>query len=126
EATTTTTHTILGKGASCERCKAWYEKRGGRETATESTDELARRLRGKRKVTRKNPARKFHPPYNVQVNQERDNFDIWLSDRDDKDISHWSDDDARSMIEDGFFSNKGGKKLADSVVEYAREVGLIN
>jgi hypothetical protein len=92
------------------------------------------------KSTRKNPSRRkrvrprersaprpdlFHPPYNVQIDLERDNLNIWLSDRDDKNIAHWHDDDARSMIEDGFFSDKGGKKLAESVVEYARSMGMI-
>jgi len=38
-------------------------------------------------------------------------------------VADWWDDDARSMFEDGFF--RPGRDLADSVIDYAAEMGLI-
>jgi ribosomal protein L18 len=86
-----------------------------------------------RRKARKNPrkqerlyARVNNGPYSVQVNNERDNADVYLTDRDDNTIAEWHDDDARSMVEDGFFvANKGKRRLQESVIEYARSVGLI-
>jgi hypothetical protein len=38
-------------------------------------------------------------------------------------VADWWDDDARSMFEDGFF--RPGRALADSVIDYAADVGII-
>lgn len=38
-------------------------------------------------------------------------------------IAQWRDDDARQMVEDGFF--KSGRQLEQSVIEYGQEMGLI-
>jgi hypothetical protein len=60
--------------------------------------------------------------YKVTVWSERDNLQIVLYGPDGKEIAEWVDDDARQMFEDGFFNNRN---LEKSVVEYAKDVGLI-
>lgn len=62
--------------------------------------------------------------YSVQKQEERGNLDIYLTRTSDgKEVASWHDDDARQMFEDGFF--KPGPRLGDSVVEYAKSVGMI-
>jgi hypothetical protein len=69
---------------------------------------------------------KFKPPFHVDVWQERDRTSIVLFDADDVVVAEWWDDDAQQMFEDGFFvSNKGARRLEQSVIEYAREMGII-
>lgn len=64
--------------------------------------------------------------YHVEVWEERDRCHIalwrrWMNE--DDIVSDWWDDDARQMFEDGFF--KRGRQLAESVIAYAKEVGII-
>jgi len=62
------------------------------------------------------------PTYSVSVWEERDRLHIKLTGTDDTDLNWW-DDDARQMFEDGFF--KSQPDLEESVIEYARERGLL-
>lgn len=61
-------------------------------------------------------------PLKVETWEERDRLHIALM-RGDTYLAEWWDDDARQMFTDGYF--KSGSKLEDSVIEYARECGLI-
>ena len=73
-----------------------------------------------------NPPRrktKFHPPYTVDVWEERDRLSIVVTDRDDKDVAEWWDDDARQMFEDGFFES--GRNLESSVIKYLQDMDVI-
>lgn len=58
----------------------------------------------------------------VETWEERDRLHIALY-KGDTLVAQWWDDDAREMFEDGFF--KSGKRLEQSVIEYAHEVGLL-
>lgn len=60
----------------------------------------------------------------VDVWEERDRLSIIVTDpTTGETIAEWWDDDARQMFEDGFFDRR---KLAASVAEYCRDVGLLN
>jgi hypothetical protein len=64
--------------------------------------------------------------YHVEVWEERDRCHIALWQRwkgNDTILTDWWDDDARQMFEDGFF--KRGRQLKESVIEYAKEMGII-
>lgn len=63
-----------------------------------------------------------NPRPRVDVWEERDNLQITLYDG-TREVATWTDDDARQMFEDGFFER--GRKLESSVIEYAREMGMI-
>lgn len=43
--------------------------------------------------------------------------------RAEKDVATWTDDDARSMFEDGFF--QGGNRLEESVYRYLTQNGVL-
>jgi len=61
--------------------------------------------------------------YTVDTWEERDRLHISLTDSCcDKELLDLWDDDARSAIEDGFIDPR---KLLDSTIEYARELGLL-
>lgn len=62
------------------------------------------------------------PEYSVDTWEERDRLHIHLTGTDGTDVSWW-DDDARQMFEDGFFQRQ--PRLEESVIEYAREMGLL-
>jgi hypothetical protein len=68
---------------------------------------------------------KFRPPYRVDVWEERDNVQITLYDGADREVATWTDDDARQMFEDGFFSHRHRDGLRGSVIAYAQEIGMI-
>lgn len=59
---------------------------------------------------------------NVDVWEERDRLSIILY-MGDETVAEWWDDDARQMIEDGFF--KSGPRLKHSVIRYAEEMEMI-
>lgn len=61
------------------------------------------------------------PEYTVAKWEERDRLHINLTGTDGTDLDWW-DDDARQMFDDGFFE---ARRLDDSVIEYARERGLL-
>ncbi len=59
----------------------------------------------------------------VEVLEERDRLHIGIQDNKTGDyIASWWDDDARQMFEDGFFKSR---RLKESVLDYAEEVGLL-
>ena len=61
----------------------------------------------------------------LNVWEERDRLHIALVDKktEQKTFAEWWDDDAREMFEDGFFER--GKRLHQSVFDYAKEHGLL-
>jgi uncharacterized membrane protein (UPF0127 family) len=60
----------------------------------------------------------------VEVWEERDRLHIGIQDKETGEyIASWWDDEAREMFEQGLF--KRGPKLAESVLDYAEEVGLL-
>lgn len=60
----------------------------------------------------------------VSVWEERDRLHIHLFHRNENHtVAEWWDDDARAMIEDGFFTM--GRGLKASVLDYAKSVGLV-
>jgi hypothetical protein len=60
----------------------------------------------------------------VEMWEERDRLHIGIQDKETGEyIASWWDDEAREMFEQGFF--KRGPKLAESVLDYAEEVGLL-
>jgi hypothetical protein len=67
-----------------------------------------------------NPA----PQYRVDVWQERDRLSIVVSDEwhDGKTVAEWWDDDARSMVEDGFFNPR---HMGQSVMDYLADMGTL-
>jgi hypothetical protein len=74
---------------------------------------------GRRHAVPKGPASAF----DVTVWEERDRLHIGITkDGAPVDVDWW-DDDAREMFEDGFF--KSGRNLKSSVIDYAKEHGLI-
>jgi hypothetical protein len=74
---------------------------------------------GRRRATPKGPESAF----NVTVWEERDRLHIGITKNGYPVDVDWWDDDARQMIEDGFF--KTGRNLKSSVIEYAKDNGLI-
>ena len=71
--------------------------------------------------------RKAKPTRNdvrVEVWEERDRLHIGIQDKETGDYYvSWWDNDAREMIEQGFF--KSGPKLKESVLDYAEEMGIL-
>lgn len=68
----------------------------------------------------------FVPPYRVDLWQERDRTSVVLYDANDVAVAEWWDEDAQQMFEDGFFvGNKGARRFEQSVIDYAREMGMI-
>lgn len=65
---------------------------------------------------------KFKAPFEVYLQEERDNVDVYLIDADEDIVAEWHDDDARQMFEDGFFYSQN---IERSVIEYAMANGLI-
>ena len=64
----------------------------------------------------------IYSDWQVTVWKERDRLHIHLFDGDENNtIADWWDDDAREMIEDGFFDPRN---MADSVIRYAIEMKL--
>lgn len=64
----------------------------------------------------------------VTIWDERDRLRIRVTDDDTEqlDVANWWDDDARSMIKDGFFDNGNGfEVLEESILDYCQENGLI-
>ena len=58
----------------------------------------------------------------VQVNAERDNLDVYLLAANGDTLAEWHDDDARQMIEDGFFDPR---HMVSSVLAYASHIGIL-
>ena len=64
--------------------------------------------------------------YEVNIWFERDRASIAVSNKNGKTIAEWWDEDAQSMFEDGYFvSGKGKNKLAESVLGYLQDRGVI-
>lgn len=63
------------------------------------------------------------PTYYVSAWFERDRLSLVLYDQGNQVVAEWWDEDAQSMFEDGFF--QGGRKLPESVLDYARDMGLV-
>ena len=63
------------------------------------------------------------PTYTVSTWFERDRSSVVLYDQGNQVVAEWWDEDAQAMFEDGFF--QGGRKLAESVLDYARDMGLV-
>ncbi len=60
----------------------------------------------------------------VEVWEERDRLHIGIQDKETGDYYvSWWDDEAREMIEQGFF--KSGSELEESVLAYAEEMGIL-
>ncbi len=91
--------------------------------------EMRRELRGIAKDTRSYSDRLSAGDIKVDVWEERDRLSIRVVDeKTGCDVAQWWDDDARQMIEDGFFkpSDPGGpgrNRLEESVVEYLDSLG---
>lgn len=101
-------------------------ERGDPKNRQEEAEQLAEaRRRRSRNIAKYKPGaslKESYEGYRVDVWEERGYLQITLYDSNDNEIRSWSDDGAREMFEDGFFNRKN---LEKSVVEYAREVGLI-
>jgi hypothetical protein len=106
-------------------------KRVAAQVESENRDARAARLKHGRedRVIASQPRTlkpEFKPPFHVDVWQERDRTSIVLFDADDVVVAEWWDDDAQQMFEDGFFvSSKGARRLEQSVIDYAKSVGLV-
>jgi hypothetical protein len=63
--------------------------------------------------------------YKVATWFERDRSQVAIVDAEtgQHTVAEWWDADCQAMFEDGFF--QGGRKLAESVLDYARDVGLV-
>ncbi len=72
---------------------------------------------------RRGPYKGKSSEFDVTVWDERDRLHIGITKNGDPIEVDWWDDDARGMIEDGFF--KPGRALKQSVLDYAVENGLI-
>lgn len=60
----------------------------------------------------------------VGIHEERGDLDIYVTDtRNDRTVAEWHDDEARDMIEDGFFQRGG--RLRASVLDYCVEHGIV-
>ena len=72
---------------------------------------------------RRGPYKGKPSDFDVTVWEERDRLHIGVTKKGEPIKVDWWDDDARSMIEDGFF--KSGGALKQSVLDYALQNGLI-
>jgi len=63
------------------------------------------------------------PKYTVSTWFERDRSSIVIYDQGNQVVAEWWDEDAQQMFEDGFF--QGGRRLKESVIDYARDMGLV-
>jgi hypothetical protein len=63
------------------------------------------------------------PKFTVSTWFERDRAHVCLSDANDVTVAEWWDEACLEMFEDGFF--QGGRALESSVIDYARDMGLI-
>lgn len=104
------------------------QRRSMEAKSKKAAAELRRRgIDPTKRFPRGNPPRRrrretFHPPYRVDVWEERDRLSIVVYDRDDKTVAEWWDDDARQMFEDGFFERRN---LESSVLKYLQDMGTI-
>jgi len=70
----------------------------------------------------------MHDEVTINISEERGNITILLVDAatEQDEIACWRDDDVADMVDAGFFTaNKGKRALAESVVRYAEDIGLV-
>lgn len=64
--------------------------------------------------------------YEVNIWFERDRSSIVVYNMNGRAIAAWQDDDVQDMFENGFFvSGRGNNKLAESVLKYLQDIGVI-
>lgn len=70
-------------------------------------------------------SKQFFAPYEVDTWQERDNLQINVTDAAKQDVWSVSDEDARSLVEDGFIKMGRGGADENSVIDYLRSVNIL-
>lgn len=69
---------------------------------------------------------KYKSPFVVHTWFERDRANIWVEDANGRNVAEWWDEDLMQMFEDGFFDDRHGRKLGESVLDYLVSMGIIS